>query len=59
MFNIQIKDDEIFNINVIMWVFYNGYQIFSMLYSLKLQCHICHSMPFLVYMPFSREGTKE
>lgn len=30
-----------------------------MLYSWKLQCHyMCHFMPLLVYMPFSREGTK-
>lgn len=42
-----------------MRVFYNGYQIFNILHSLKLQCHyICHFMPFLVDMPFSREGTK-
>ena len=39
---------------------YNGYQIFNILYSLKLQCYyICHFMPFLVYIPFSEEGTKE
>lgn len=43
-----------------MRLFYNGHQIFNILYSLKLQHHyIGHFMPFLVYVPFSREGTKE